>query len=94
MALEPTQNSPSKNLVDLRKEADRLSKENVQYLGELSNGEILKMQLKETRKDAKHLSKQKKRLQAMTDTRAAGEEVIQYPTVDGLCSSLFRRGQT
>ena len=93
MSMEPTSSS-LKDLDDLRKEAERLSHENNQYLGELSNGEIFKMQLKETRKDAKHLSKQKKRLQAMADTRAAREEVIQYPTINSLCSSLFRRGQT
>ena len=73
--MEPT-NSPRQNLAELREKAERLTLEKNQYLDELSNGEILKMQLREMRKDAKHLSKQKKRLQAMANIEGPNEEVI------------------
>lgn len=73
--MEPTK-SPRQNLAELKEKAERLALEKNQYLDELSNGEILKMQLREMRKDAKHLSKQKKRLQAMANIEGPNEEVI------------------
>ena len=73
--MEPTK-SPRQNLAELKEKAERLTLEKNQYLDELSNGEILKMQLREMRKDAKHLSKQKKRLQAMANIEGPNEEVI------------------
>lgn len=66
MAEEPTK-SPHKNKAELQQEFQRLSLEKHQYLDDLNNGEMLKMQLKETRRDAKHLSKQRERLQALAD---------------------------
>lgn len=72
MAEEPTK-SPHKNKAELQQEFQRLSLEKHQYLDDLNNGEMLKMQLKETRRDAKHLSKQRERLQALADI--AKEEV-------------------
>ena len=65
----------SNNRDDLKKELERLSIENRQYLDEIENAEMFKMQLKETRKEGKHLEKKKERLEA----RLAGfskEEVL------------------
>ena len=73
--MEPT-SSPRQNVAELQKQVELLSLERKQYLDELSNGELLKLQLKETRKDAKHLSKRKKRLQAMADIEGSKDEVI------------------
>lgn len=72
--MEP--NTTPQTVADLQKKVEQLALEKNQYLNELSNGEILKMQLKETRKDAKHLSKQKHRLRAMADIEVSREEVI------------------
>jgi len=66
---------PHQNVAELQKEVQRLSLERKQYLDELSNGELLKLHLKETRKDAKHLSKHKKRLQAIADIEGAKDKV-------------------
>lgn len=57
---------------DLKKELERLSIEKRQYLDEIKNAEVFKMQLKETRKEGKHLEKKKERLEA----RLAKEEVL------------------
>lgn len=72
--MEP--NTTPRTVADLQKKVDQLALEKNQYLNELSNGEILKMQLKETRKDAKHLSKQKHRLRAMADIEVSREETL------------------
>ena len=55
---------PANNRDDLKKEFERLSLEKSQYLDEISNAEVFKMQLKETRKKGKHLEKKKERLEA------------------------------
>lgn len=75
MAEEPTK-SPHKNKAELQQEFQRLSLEKHQYLDDLNNGEMLKMQLKETRRDAKHLSKQRERLQALADVAKKEVHVI------------------
>lgn len=69
--MEPA--TPTNTLAELQRKVDQLSLEKNQYLDDLSNAEIFKMQLRETRKDAKHLSKQKKRLQAMADIEGTNE---------------------
>lgn len=76
--MEETRNNgmPIPRLAELQKEIERLSSERNQYLDTLSNSDILKLQLRETRKDAKLLSKQRKKLQAMADIEGANEEVI------------------
>lgn len=61
---------------DLKKELERLSIEKRQYLDEIKNAEVFKMQLKETRKEGKHLEKKKERLEA----RLAKEEIAEQPT--------------
>lgn len=75
---EPTRNieMPVQRLAELQKEIERLSLERNQYLDTLSNSDILKLQLRETRKDAKLLSKQRKKLQAMADIEGENGEVI------------------
>lgn len=55
---------PASNRDDLKKELERLSLEHGQYLDEMRNAEVFKMQLKETRKEGKHLEKKKERLEA------------------------------
>ena len=72
--MEP--NTTPQTVADLQKKVEQLALEKNQYLNELSNGEILKMQLKETRKDAKHLSKQNQQLRAMVDIEVSRKEVI------------------
>lgn len=76
--MEETRNNemPIPRLAELQKEIERLSSERNQYLDTLSNSDILKLQLRETRKDAKLLSKQRKKLQAMADIEGANEEVV------------------
>lgn len=76
--MEETRNNamPVQRLAELQKEIERLSMEKNQYLDTLSNSDILKLQLRETRKDAKLLSKQRKKLQAMADIEGANDEVI------------------
>lgn len=76
--MEETRNNemPIPRLAELQKEIERLSSEKNQYLDTLSNSDILKLQLRETRKDAKLLSKQRKKLQAMADIEGANEEVV------------------
>ena len=54
----------SNNRDDLKKELERLSIEQRQYLDEIKNAKVFKMQLKETRKEGKHLEKKKERLEA------------------------------
>ena len=77
MAEEPTKSPRAyKNKVELQQEFQRLSLEKHQYLDDLNNGEMLKMQLRETRRDAKHLSKQRERLQALADTTKKEVHVI------------------
>ena len=71
--MEPA--TPTNTLAELQRKVDQLSLEKNQYLDDLSNAEIFKMQLRETRKDAKHLSKQKKRLQAMADIEGTNEVI-------------------
>lgn len=73
--MEPSNKAPQQ-VAELQKEYQRLSLEKNQYLETLSNSDTLKLQLRETRKDAKHLSKQKKKLQAMADINGPDEEVI------------------
>lgn len=77
-SMEETRNNamPVQRLAELQKEIERLSMEKNQYLDTLSNSDILKLQLRETRKDAKLLSKQRKKLQAMADIEGANDEVI------------------
>jgi len=67
---------PVQRLAELQKEVERLALERNQYLDTLSNSDILKLQLRETRKDAKLLSKQRKKLLAMSDIEGANGEVI------------------
>ena len=67
---------PVQRVVELQKKIQRLSLERDQYLDTLSNSDILKLQLRETRKDAKLLSKQRKKLQAMADIEGENGEVI------------------
>ena len=73
--------TPCQQVAELHREYERLSLEKHQYLQTLNNSEALKLQLRETRKDAKHLSKQKKKLQAMTDIGKSSEEVMQWVMV-------------
>lgn len=77
-SMEDTRNTkmPVQGLAELQKEIERLSLERDQYLETLSESDILKLQLRETRKDAKLLSKQRKKLQAMADIEGANGEVI------------------
>lgn len=74
--MEDTRNTkmPVQGLAELQKEIERLSLERDQYLETLSESDILKLQLRETRKDAKLLSKQRKKLQAMSDIEGANGE--------------------
>lgn len=67
---------PVQRVAELQKKIQRLSLERDQYLDTLSNSDILKLQLRETRKDAKLLSKQRKKLQAMADIEGENGEVI------------------
>lgn len=67
---------PVQRVAELQKRIQRLSLERDQYLDTLSNSDILKLQLRETRKDAKLLSKQRKKLQAMADIEGENGEVI------------------
>ncbi|XP_020627612.1 TNFAIP3-interacting protein 1-like isoform X1 [Orbicella faveolata] len=82
--MEETRNNemPIPRLAELQKEIERLSSERNQYLDTLSNSDILKLQLRETRKDAKLLSKQRKKLQAMADIEGANEETPEQPQED------------
>lgn len=90
-SMEQSNMSPQQ-VAELQKEIDRLSLEKDQYLETLSNGEALKLQLRETRKDAKHLSKQMKKLQAMADIEGtSNEEVILYSLIQNYVD-MFRRG--
>lgn len=85
-------NMSPQQVAELQKEIDRLSLEKDQYLETLSNGEALKLQLRETRKDAKHLSKQMKKLQAMADIEGtSNEEVILHSLIQNYVD-MFRRG--
>ena len=83
--MEETNNTSTQRFAELQKEVERLSMEREQYLETLSNSDILKLQLRETRKDAKLLSKQRKKLQAMANIE--NEEVIQYWHIYWLFSS-------
>ncbi len=74
--MEETSNTSAQRFAELQKELERLSVERDQYLETLNNSDVLKLQLRETRKDAKHLSKQRKKLQAMANIDATSEEVI------------------
>lgn len=74
--MEEINDTSTQRFAELQKEVERLSMEREQYLETLSNSDILKLQLRETRKDAKLLSKQRKKLQAMANIE--NEEVIQY----------------
>lgn len=74
--------TPCQQVAELQREYERLSLEKDQYLQTLNNSEALKLQLRETRKDAKHLSKQKKKLQAMTDIGKPSEETSDQPPED------------
>ena len=67
---------PVQRVAELQMKIQRLSLERDQYLDTLSNSDILKLQLRETRKDAKLLSKQRKKLQAMADIEGENGEVI------------------
>ena len=71
--MEASVYTPFKDTDDLKKEIERLSTEKNQYLDKLRNGENVKVQLRETRKDGKYLTKKMKRLQALADK--AKEEV-------------------
>ena len=81
--------TPCQQVAELQREYERLSLEKHQYLQTLNNSEALKLQLRETRKDAKHLSKQKKKLQAMTDIGKSSEEVMQWVMVLILLKQYF-----
>ena len=74
--MEDFREMPVQRVAELQKKIERLSLERDQYLDTLSNSDILKLQLRETRKDAKLLSKQRKKLQAMADIEGDNGEVI------------------
>ncbi|XP_029211273.2 myosin-6-like [Acropora millepora] len=69
----------SNNRDDLKMELERLSIENRQYLDEMKNAEVFKMQIKETRKEGKHLEKKKERLEARL-ADFSKEEISEQPT--------------
>ena len=74
--MEDTNGTVAQRFNELQQEVERLSMERDQYLETLSNSDALKLQLRETRKDAKVLSKQRKKLQAMANIDGTNEEVI------------------
>lgn len=76
--MEDTNSTVAQRYAELQQEVERLSMEKEQYLETLSNSDALKLQLRETRKDAKSLSKQRKKLQAMANIDGTNEEVISY----------------
>ncbi|KAL9957935.1 hypothetical protein ACROYT_G034893 [Oculina patagonica] len=80
--MEETSNTSAQRFAELQKELERLSVERDQYLETLNNSDVLKLQLRETRKDAKLLSKQRKKLQAMANIDATSEETPEQPQED------------
>lgn len=83
--MEASVYTPFKDTDDLKKEIERLSTEKNQYLDKLRNGENVKVQLRETRKDGKYLTKKMKRLQALADK--AKEENSEQPTFSSQAES-------
>ena len=73
--MEDTNSTAAQRLAELQQEVERLSVE-MDNLETPSNSDALKSQLREACKDAKVLSKQRKKLQAMANIDGTNEEVI------------------